>query len=85
MNTDLIFAAIATLLVSAAVVLTFKFVPGRREVFIVEVLKATFGSPSPAKRHFAGARLNARVDRPARERDFGLPRGRNRSTVREIA
>ena len=78
MNTELTFAVIATVLVLLAVVLTFKFGPRRRELFMVDLLNATLGSASPSPRRLARANVTSRID-PGRRRERGrLPRAPNR-------
>jgi hypothetical protein len=48
MNTELTFAVTATVLLVMAVVLTFKFAPRRRELFMFDLVNATFGPERPA-------------------------------------
>ena len=84
MNTELTFAVTATVLVLFAVVLTFRFAPRRREVFMFDLLKAAFGSTSPAMRRPARANENSRIDLGRRRERDRLPRAPNRSTLREV-
>jgi hypothetical protein len=51
MNTELIFAVTATLVVVVTFVLAFHFAPRTRELFIFDVLKATFGPERIPSRH----------------------------------
>ena len=82
MNTELTFAVMATVLVLLAVVLTFKFAPRRREVFMFGLFRAAFGSASPAMRRPARANDNLRIEAGRRRERGRLPTAPNRLTLR---
>jgi hypothetical protein len=50
MNTEFVFAVTATVLIVVALVLTFRFAPRRREMFMFDLLNMTFGSGRAPKR-----------------------------------